>query len=465
MNTPRQRSGSSFALLLHGLAYAGIGTANLLVCAHLSDQGLIRAYHELALLVFVILGAVFGRFSLISRWHIGRAGAIGTGVMLNWLAVATGLVFLGFITRQTGVFERRVILIWLVTTPLLFIAAHHIARYIFFRWFPNSMRSRRAVIVFLNDGSRRLAETFRDLDLPRFNLLGFFEDRAAIRTGEPVGGLVLGRCEDVVDYVNTNAVDVVFVVLPLEGADRAMSVVSALGDTTASIYFVPASPLFRMDHLQFAEFGGMPVFTVSETPFFGADGLLKRMMDITFALILITLLAPVFAVVATAVLISSGRPILFTQPRYGLDGREIAVHKFRTMHVAEVGALVNQATRNDPRVTPLGAFLRRTSIDELPQFWNVLRGEMSLVGPRPHAVSHNETYRGLVSQYMLRHKVKPGLTGLAQINGLRGETARVEDMQRRVEYDLRYIRSWSPGLDIYIILRTIALVFRDRAAY
>ena len=141
------------------------------------------------------------------------------------------------------------------------------------------------------------------------------------------------------------------------------------------------------------------------------------------------------------------------------------MHKFRTMHVTPDDGTVAQATRDDPRVTPIGRLLRRTSIDELPQFWDVLRGDMSVVGPRPHAVEHNETYRALIERYMLRHKVRPGLTGLAQINGLRGEIHMLESMERRVEFDLRYIRTWSPGLDVYIILRTIALIFRDRAAY
>ncbi|HYL17403.1 MAG TPA: sugar transferase, partial [Burkholderiales bacterium] len=158
-------------------------------------------------------------------------------------------------------------------------------------------------------------------------------------------------------------------------------------------------------------------------------------------------------------------PVLFRQRRYGLDGREITVYKFRTMTVLEDGAEVRQATRDDDRITPFGHFLRRSSLDELPQFVNVLQGRMSIVGPRPHAIAHNETYRKLINGYMVRHKVKPGITGWAQINGLRGETDTIEKMRERIEFDLAYLRNWSVRLDLQIILKTVLLVFWDRKAY
>ena len=157
--------------------------------------------------------------------------------------------------------------------------------------------------------------------------------------------------------------------------------------------------------------------------------------------------------------------MIFKQRRNGLDGDEITVYKFRSMRSADNGPVVRQATKNDPRVTRFGAFLRRTSLDELPQFFNVLQGRMSIVGPRPHAVAHNEEYRRIIKAYMVRHKVKPGITGWAQVNGHRGETDTIEKMQARVEYDLEYLRNWSLGLDLQIIVRTIRLVFFDRNAY
>jgi len=162
---------------------------------------------------------------------------------------------------------------------------------------------------------------------------------------------------------------------------------------------------------------------------------------------------------------SSKGPILFKQRRYGLDAEEILVYKFRSMTVEENGDTVTQATKNDVRITAFGRFIRRTSLDELPQFINVLQGRMSIVGPRPHAVAHNEMYRKVIKGYMIRHKVKPGITGWAQVNGLRGETDTVDKMEARIEYDLDYLRSWSLGFDLKIIVRTVLLVFKDRNAY
>jgi putative colanic acid biosynthesis UDP-glucose lipid carrier transferase len=172
-----------------------------------------------------------------------------------------------------------------------------------------------------------------------------------------------------------------------------------------------------------------------------------------------------FVIIAILVKISSPGPIIFKQRRYGLDGREIAVYKFRTMRVTEDGAKIRQASKSDSRITKIGSFLRRSSLDELPQVINVLQGRMSLVGPRPHAVAHNEEYRKLIKGYMVRHKVLPGITGLAQVNGCRGETAQLEDMQARVNYDLDYLRYWTPMLDIKILLLTAVKVFRDDKAY
>jgi putative colanic acid biosynthesis UDP-glucose lipid carrier transferase len=244
-----------------------------------------------------------------------------------------------------------------------------------------------------------------------------------------------------------------------------MKLMDELRDTTASVYFVPDIFVFDLMRAQLAEIDGIPVLAVCETPFSGMNGVLKRASDIVFASILIAFLWPVMLAIAAGVRMSSPGPIIFKQRRYGLYGEQILVYKFRTMSVCEDRGSVTQATRDDPRVTPLGRFLRRTSLDELPQLFNVLFGSMSLVGPRPHAVAHNEEYRKLIDGYMLRHKVRPGITGWAQVNGFRGETESLEKMKRRVEYDLHYLRNWSLALDISILLRTARLVLRDTNAY
>jgi putative colanic acid biosynthesis UDP-glucose lipid carrier transferase len=202
-----------------------------------------------------------------------------------------------------------------------------------------------------------------------------------------------------------------------------------------------------------------------ETPFYGYRGVTKRLTDIAFSASILLLTLPLFVAIALLVKISSPGPIIFKQRRYGLDGREIAVYKFRTMSVTEDGAKIRQASKSDSRITRIGRFLRRASLDELPQLINVLQGRMSLVGPRPHAIAHNEEYRKLIKGYMVRHKVLPGITGLAQVNGCRGETAQLEDMQARVNYDLDYLRYWTPMLDIKILVLTVFKVFRDDKAY
>jgi putative colanic acid biosysnthesis UDP-glucose lipid carrier transferase len=246
---------------------------------------------------------------------------------------------------------------------------------------------------------------------------------------------------------------------------RMRDLVLELGDTTASIYFVPDVSGFDMVQQRCSEILGFPVVAMCETPFHGYRGLVKRLMDVVFASVGIVLISPLLLGIAWAVKRSSPGPVLFQQRRYGLDGREILVYKFRTMTVCEDGARVTQAQRSDLRVTPLGRHLRRWSLDELPQLINVLQGTMSLVGPRPHAVAHNEEYRKLIKRYMVRHKVLPGITGLAQVRGCRGETARVEDMEARVVFDLEYMRNWTPFLDLQILVATVFAVLRSDRAY
>ncbi|HBR2507979.1 TPA: exopolysaccharide biosynthesis polyprenyl glycosylphosphotransferase [Klebsiella pneumoniae] len=210
---------------------------------------------------------------------------------------------------------------------------------------------------------------------------------------------------------------------------------------------------------------GVPVVPLFDTPLNGINMVFKRVEDVFFSIIILFLISPVLAVIALLIKLTSPGPILFKQIRYGMDGKAIKVWKFRSMKVMENDDRVIQATKNDTRVTKVGGFLRKTSLDELPQFINVLFGSMSIVGPRPHAVAHNEQYRKLIQGYMLRHKVKPGITGLAQVNGWRGETDTLDKMEKRIEYDLEYIRTWNIVLDIKIIFLTVFKGFIGKTAY
>ncbi len=246
---------------------------------------------------------------------------------------------------------------------------------------------------------------------------------------------------------------------------KIKKVVSELSDTTCSVLLIPDIFTFNILQSRTEEINGVPVVPLYESPLSGINMVFKRLEDIIVSLSILIVISPVLLIIACAVKFTSPGPVIFRQIRYGMDGKSIKVWKFRSMTVMENDNNVTQATKHDLRVTKVGKFLRRTSLDELPQFFNVLFGQMSVVGPRPHAVSHNEQYRTLIKGYMLRHKVKPGITGLAQVNGWRGETDTLDKMQKRVEYDLLYIRNWSIWLDLKIIFLTIFKGFVNKSAY
>jgi putative colanic acid biosynthesis UDP-glucose lipid carrier transferase len=261
------------------------------------------------------------------------------------------------------------------------------------------------------------------------------------------------------------AIKEVWIALPLSSSEKIEQLQRALQNTASNVFLVP--DLFGANFTQHSlvESAGVMMINLSATPMVGGLEHLKRIEDIIISVLMGVVLSPVIALAAIAIKLDSPGPIFFKQRRYGLDGKEILVWKFRSMEVTEDGDDILQASRSDSRVTKIGALIRKYSIDELPQLINVLNGTMSLVGPRPHAVAHNEYYRDKVHGYMGRHKIRPGITGWAQINGCRGETEVIEKMQRRIRYDLEYIQNWSIALDIRILLKTLYTVLRDRNAY
>jgi putative colanic acid biosynthesis UDP-glucose lipid carrier transferase len=419
----------------------------------------------LAVLIAILAPMVFKRPEFNKLTVLPRWGTIAFSLMFRWL-VLLGLLFaIGYATRTSEEFPRRVMLTWAVLTPipLIFvsIAVNEIARRIMLA--PTNIR--KAVVAGYNDVSQVLLQRIQADPALGLRVDGFFDDRSVERLGLTTVGGLLGGLSDLPAYVQSHRIDVIFIALPMRQVQRVVDLLDELRDTTASIYFVP--DIFVMDLIQSrtADISGVPVVAMCETPFQGRRGVIKRLMDFSISGVALVLLAPFLLVIGLLIKIGSPGPIIFRQRRYGLDGHIIDVYKFRTMTVTEDGAQIQQATRNDSRVTPIGRFLRRYSIDELPQLFNVIGGSMSLVGPRPHAVAHNEEYRRLIKGYMVRHKVLPGITGLAQVNGCRGETTRLEDMKARIEYDLDYLRQWKPTLDIKILFQTAMQVFGDRKAY
>ena len=383
-------------------------------------------------------------------------------IIVSWLVVS-GLLFLfGWVTGTLFYFDRKLLVTWWCVAPVSLFAAQLLLRFSK----PTIVRlqgaPKRAVVAGVNEQGIELARRLGSGLYTRLLMVGFFDDRADKRVKSQHTYPLLGKLQELPRFANDNNIDIIYISLPMHSQPRILALLDGLRDTTVSIYFVP--DLFVTDLIQgrVDSVQGLPVVAVCETPFTGLDGVIKRVSDIVFSLIVLVLLSPLLLVIALGVKLSSPGPAIFRQRRYGRDGKAIVVYKFRTMTVTEDGDIIRQASKQDLRVTRFGAFLRKTSLDEFPQFVNVLQGRMSVVGPRPHAVAHNEMYRKLIKGYMQRHKVRPGITGWAQINGLRGETETLEKMKERIDYDLAYLRHWSLRFDSYIIAKTVWVVLRDR---
>jgi putative colanic acid biosynthesis UDP-glucose lipid carrier transferase len=435
-----------------------VALGTLAVSAIAFDAPFDGRYLILALLVFSFTfpGRPPSRFS---SWSAAR------DILGFWAAIVVLLLLLGSATHTLHVFDHRALLAWALATPAALFAAHRVVPVFLPRVLATEGLQRVAVIAGADELGRRLAAQIQTTPFIGTRFIGFFDDRGPGRTGDPAPDAVLGTLSELPEYVNSHHVDLIYITLPMVSQPRILKLLDELCDTTASIYFTPDIFLFDLVQARVDTVGDMPVVAVCETPFYGLNGLIKRASDLVLASAILLVVSPVMLAIAIGVKLTSPGPVLFKQRRYGVDGREIVVYKFRTMTVLEDTDVIQQATREDRRVTSFGAFLRRNSLDELPQFINVLQGRMSVVGPRPHAVAHNELYRKLIKNYMIRHKVKPGITGLAQVHGLRGETDTLEKMKARIEYDLAYLRNWSLRLDLQIVWKTVFIVLKQHNAY
>ena len=406
-------------------------------------------------------------FGLYRRW-IGIAfGREITCAMMAWAVTLVILTVLGRFSVYSTELSIAALTTWFAITPVLSLSSR-----VFIRWHRRRMtergiNTRSYAVVGVNDLGIQLVRNVRNQPGLGLKFLGFYDDRPAARTVELPDDIdvTLGQLETLVAAAKRGEVQVVFISLPMRAEDRIRSIIGELTDTTASVYIVPDLFVFQMLNSRWSDIDGLPVVSVFENPLYGVDGTLKRAVDIAIATAALIMVALPMALIAAAVKLTSSGPVLFRQKRYGLDGKEINVWKFRSMTVCENGDNVKQATKNDSRLTPIGGFIRASSLDELPQIFNVLSGQMSLVGPRPHANAHNEFYRKQIEGYMLRHKVKPGMTGLAQVNGCRGETDTIDKMEKRISFDHQYIRDWSIWLDLRIIFRTFAVVFSRQNAF
>ena len=461
------RQYSSALSILHRVFDALIIKACLHFAAWLYVVDLNHDYHLAVAwaIVFFLLFAESG--SLYSSWRTLQIRDEAFRVVLVWFAAAFSLVFLAFLTKTTSDFSRVTMMAWGVLVPLALTLQRSMLRSMLYVAREQGRNFRTFAIVGDNPLARKVLDALKEETWMGMRFVGVYDDRSADRL-IPLDGRRLalrGRMADLLNDCRAGRIDFVYITLSMKTERRIVELVNELADSTASVYFVPDVFISDLMNARWMSVSGVPVVSVYESPFLGVDGWLKRLEDLVLGSLILAWIAIPMVAIAIGIKFTSPGPIFFRQRRYGLNGRVVRVWKFRTMFIAEDGENVRQARLDDTRVTPFGAFLRRTSLDELPQFFNVLLGDMSIVGPRPHAIAHNEQYRRLIHGYMLRHKVKPGITGWAQINGWRGETDTLEKMRRRLDFDLEYVRNWSLVLDLKIIGLTILRGFTGKNVY
>jgi putative colanic acid biosysnthesis UDP-glucose lipid carrier transferase len=462
----RHNLGTALLAALMATAPAVLSVGLLYVVAAALAEPFDSKYVALAAVVGVLAVVILRPGLMTADQTLAGRASLVMSTIGRWLVFLGVLFALGYITKSSSDYSRLLVLVWAAVTPVCLGALEIMFNEMARRGGIARGRDQVAVFAGCNEVSLALGDKLALRPDTGIRVAGFFDDRSLDRLGAPPTTRLLGRLPELAGFVKAKRVDMIFVTLPMRHIQRVIDLLDDLRDTTASIYYVPDIFVYDLIQARTGQILGMPVVAMCETPFYGYRGVVKRLIDVTIAGVAVLVLAPVFLLVAVAVRLGSRGPAIFKQKRYGLDGEQITIYKFRSMTVTEDGPSIVQARRDDQRITAIGRFLRRTSLDELPQLINVIQGRMSLVGPRPHAVAHNEEYRRLIKGYMIRHKVLPGITGLAQVNGCRGETAQLEEMKARVEFDLEYLRRWSPALDLEILWRTFLMLFRrEEKAY
>jgi putative colanic acid biosynthesis UDP-glucose lipid carrier transferase len=404
---------------------------------------------------------------LYRSWRVAPLHDEMSATWRSWFTTAMVVIFALYLLESRLQLPKPVVLVWLLSTPILLSMVRITVRLGLRATRRAGRNFRTSVIVGRNETGRRIADRIVRNRWMGIRLLGYFDERSSNGERPLVDGPapVLGDFDELVRRAKSGDIDMVYVALPMRAENRIRQIIERLGDTTVSVYFVADFKVFDLLAAQWETLCEVPVLRIIDSPLNGFSGIAKRIEDVCLASLLLLICALPMLAIAIGIKLTSPGPVLYRQVRHGLEGREFRIYKFRTMTTAASGAQYKQATRNDPRVTRFGHFLRRTSLDELPQLFNVIGGTMSLVGPRPHPLMLNEQHRYLIKRYFLRHKVRPGITGWAQVNGCRGETETLEKMQRRLEYDLEYINNWSTWLDLRILVLTAIQVWRDRSAY
>ena len=404
-------------------------------------------------------------FVLYRSWRNGSFKEMVFYTVCSWALTLFPLFIFLFFTKQTEYFSRVVLGLWMVSTAILLCAWRGVFRQFLISIRRKGYNTRSVGIIGLTKRGIDLANEIINYPESGYKLTAVFDERDPVRLDHKYIDRLEGGIAEGVKMAQEGKLEILFVALPLTNKERIENILKALGDTTVDVHIVPDVFTFNLLHSRMGHVGEVQTISVYDSPMRGGYSIMKRMEDVFLSLTILGIIAIPMLCIALGIKLTSRGPVLFKQDRYGMDGKKIKVWKFRSMRVMDNGEVVKQATKGDPRITPFGAFLRRTSLDELPQFFNVLQGTMSVVGPRPHAVSHNEEYRKKVAYYMLRHKMKPGITGWAQVNGWRGETDTVEKMEMRIKYDLEYIRNWSIWMDFKIVIFTLFKGFVGKNVY
>ena len=401
--------GNGFAFI-HRLLDISIFIGVLVVVCNLHGVPFTKNY--LILLLAHIAGSSYiaEALQLYRPWRVNQFRRMLVLVCLVLLICFAGLISVLFLFKVSEAYSRVVVVAWYTGSAVLMLSWRLVFRAIRKVQVAHGVNLQRVAIVGLNARGIQLYNEMKEHPELGFQCIGFFDDREVDRFPPEYRGLLLGTVNESVMTAQSGVISRLYIALPLQADKRIQQIVGQLGDTTLDVYLVPDFLLMNMMHGRMSAVGEIDTISVFESPHFGVQNYIKRTFDILFSLTALLFLSPLLLVIAIAIKLTSKGPVFFIQDRYGLDGKRIGVFKFRSMKVLANSDSVVQASRNDPRVTALGSILRRTSLDELPQFLNVLMGHMSVVGPRPHAVAHNEQYRNQVSFYMLRHKVKPGIS-------------------------------------------------------
>ncbi len=412
-------------------------------------------------------------FSLFGLYRLDNLIMPARGIfkmLVAWSLLFVLLVLGLFFLKSTGSISRVWLVTWATAGYTIFLCYRFFVAALLRRFNQNGQFNKRAVIVGGGEAASRVIANLQSHNDTGISLVGYFDDRDDARSlAEAHGVLKLGSIDDLIDFSRATRIDSIIITLPVTAEDRLLQILNRLWVLPVDIRLSAYGQKLRYRPRAYSYIGNLPCLDMFDRPLGEWGPLLKASMDKVFAGLAIIAFSPIFAAVAIAVKLNSKGPVIFKQKRFGFNNELIEVYKFRSMYtdLADVDAKT-LVSKNDPRVTAVGRFIRKTSLDELPQFFNVLKGDLSLVGPRPHATkakAADSLYEHVVDGYFARHKVKPGITGWAQINGWRGETDTAEKIERRVEHDLYYIENWSLMLDLYIIARTPLALIRTENAY